>query len=247
MSTAEPRTQTGTERSTDGLVVDDLRVAYGRAQILMGLSLNVASTDVVGLVGQNGVGKTTTLRAISGVVPRQAQALTFRGAQLPSSPHQVARRGVIHVPEGRGIFSDLTVIDNLRYGAAAVGRDLPTEQLDLLLDAFPILARLLKRRAGLLSGGEQQMLTVARGLAANPKLLMVDEASLGLAPRAVDDVFAATAAWCRDHKTALLLVDQNVMAIADVCDRVYVLHDGRAVPLDHVDDDARNQLVSMYY
>ena len=164
----------------NGLVVRGLQVSYGDVRVLSDLDLDIRRGEVVGVAGLNGVGKTTLLRALSGVVPRRATLLSVDGVALPSSPRQVARAGVLHVPEGRRVFANLSVIDNLRYGAAAAGRSLAPALRTRVFQTFPRLAELRERRAGLLSGGEQQMLAVARGLVAEPAVLMVDELSHGL-------------------------------------------------------------------
>jgi len=209
-----------------GLEVSGLRAAYGSAVVLTGADLSVGPGEVVGLVGRNGAGKTTALRAISGIIPRSAGGLSFDGAALPAQPYRVARRGVIHVPEGRGVLRGLTVDENLRFGAAAVGRPFGADERRRVVAWFPPLEPLLARRAGLLSGGEQQMLAIARGLAAGPRLLMIDEMSLGLSPRAVREVMAAVLSACREQGVALLLVDQNLRSLAAHCDRLYVLAGG---------------------
>ena len=209
-----------------GLEVSGLRAAYGSAVVLTGADLSVGPGEVVGLVGRNGAGKTTALRAISGIIPRGAGGLSFDGAALPAQPYRVARRGVIHVPEGRGVLRGLTAEENLAFGAAAVGRPFGAAERERVLNWFPPLRPLMERRAGLLSGGEQQMLAIARGLAAGPRLLMIDEMSLGLSPRAVREVMAAVLSACREQGVALLLVDQNLRSLAAHCDRLYVLAGG---------------------
>jgi branched-chain amino acid transport system ATP-binding protein len=209
-----------------GLQVDGLRAAYGSAVVLTGVDLRVGPGEVVGLVGRNGAGKTTTLRAISGAIPRRADGLSFDGVSLPPRPDRVARRGVIHVPEGRQVLRGLSVEENLAFGAAAVGRPFGGADRERALAWFPLLRPLMARHAGLLSGGEQQTLAIARGLMARPRLLMVDEMSLGLSPRAVRDVLAAVLSACRDEGIALLLVDQNLRLLAAHSDRLYVLAGG---------------------
>ena len=209
-----------------GLEVTGLQAAYGSAVVLSGVDLRVGPGEVVGLVGRNGAGKTTTLRAISGTIPRRAEGMSFDGAALPAQPYRVARRGVIHVPEGRGVLRGLTVDENLAFGAAAVGGSFGAADRERTVAWFPALGPLLARRAGLLSGGEQQMLAIARGLMARPRLLMVDEMSLGLSPRAVREVMAAVLSACRDEDIALLMVDQSLRSVAAHCDRLYVLAGG---------------------
>jgi branched-chain amino acid transport system ATP-binding protein len=209
-----------------GLRIRGLRAAYGNAVVLTGVDLDVEPGEVVGLAGRNGAGKTTALRAVSGAMPRQAAALTFDDAPLSAQPDRVARRGVVHVPEGRGMLRGLSVEENLAFGAAAVGRTHRPADRDAVLRWFPQLQPLLPRKAGLLSGGEQQMLAVARGLMAQPRLLMVDEMSLGLSPRSVREVLGAVLAACRERQVALLMVDQNLRTLSAHCDRLYVLADG---------------------
>ena len=211
---------------TGGLAVAGLRAAYGSAVVLTGVDLSVGPGEVVGLVGRNGAGKTTTLRAISGTIPRSADGLSFDGAALPMRPYRVARHGVIHVPEGRMVLRGLTVEENLEFGAAAVGASFGAAERERALAWFPALRPLMARRAGLLSGGEQQMLAIARGLMARPRLLMVDEMSLGLAPRAVREVLAVVLSACREQSVALLMVDQNLRLLSAHCDRLYVLAGG---------------------
>ena len=211
----------------EGLRVRGLRVSYGSAVVLTGVDLEVEPGEVVGLVGRNGAGKTTTLRAISGMAPRRAEALSFDGAALSTQPHQVARRGVVQVPEGRGVLRGLSVEENLAFGAAAVGKPAGSDECQRVLGWFPPLRALAERKGGLLSGGEQQMLAIARGLMARPRLLMVDELSLGLSPRAVRDVLAALLTACREQGIALLMVDQNLRSLAAHCSRLYVLAGGR--------------------
>jgi ABC-type branched-subunit amino acid transport system ATPase component len=210
----------------NGLQVAGLRAAYGSAVVLTSVDLRVGPGEVVGLVGRNGAGKTTTLRAISGMIPRTAEGLSFDGASLPARPYRVARRGLIHVPEGRMVLRGLSVQENLAFGAAAVGRPFAVADRERALAWFPPLRPLMARRAGLLSGGEQQMLAIARGLTARPRLLMVDEMSLGLSPRAVRDVLGALLSACREDGIALLMVDQNLRLLAAHCDRLYVLAGG---------------------
>ena len=217
---------------TGGLEVAGLRAAYGSAVVLTGVDLSVGPGEVVGLVGRNGAGKTTTLRAISGTIPRNAGGLSFGGVSLPTHPYRVARQGVIHVPEGRMVLRGLTVEENLAFGAAAVGAAFGAAERERALAWFPALRPLMARRAGLLSGGEQQMLAIARGLMARPRLLMVDEMSLGLAPRAVREVLDAVLSACREQGVALLMVDQNLRLLSAHCDRLYVLAGGATTRYD---------------
>lgn len=208
------------------LTVRGLGAGYGPIRVLTDVNIEIGLGEVVGLAGLNGVGKTTTLRCISGMIPRAAGELTLDGQPLSAHAHVNARQGVVQVPEGRHVFGSLTVGENLRYGSVAGGRREWRERRDVILDVFPRLAELLNRRAGHLSGGEQQMLALARGLMGRPRLLMVDELSLGLAPKAAADISRALLDFAAREGLAMLLVDQNITLLRSTCDRLYVLRDG---------------------
>jgi branched-chain amino acid transport system ATP-binding protein len=211
---------------TGSLVVRGLQVRFGKASVLRGADLEVGAGEVVGLAGRNGAGKTTLLSAISGVLRRAAGEIRFDGRALPERPAVVARAGVLHVPEGRGLMHGLTVRDNLRLGCAAVGVPYSAAVWEATVAAFPQLHGLASKRAGLLSGGQQQMVAIARGLAAQARLLMVDELSLGLAPKTAIEALAALLTEARRRRTALLVVDQNVQTLLQSCDRTYFLDGG---------------------
>jgi branched-chain amino acid transport system ATP-binding protein len=219
------------------LRIANLAVSYGAAQVLSDVSLEVAPRQIVGLVGRNGAGKTTTLKTVSGLVQARHGRIEFEGEALPSRPELVARRGVIHVPEGRGLMPNLTARQNLRLGAYAVGRDFGPDDTRQTLELFPMIEASLDRPAGLLSGGQQQMVAIARGLAQGPRLLMIDELSLGLAPKIVKDLLALLVAIAQDRAIGLLLVDQNVRALAEVSDTIYHLEEGKAVLSDGKDEE----------
>jgi branched-chain amino acid transport system ATP-binding protein/branched-chain amino acid transport system permease protein len=211
------------------LDVHDLRAGYGRMEVVHGISFAVKRGEAVVIIGANGAGKTTTLRALAGLVPACRGLARFEDRDLVGgAPHRIARHGVALVPEGRMIFLEQTVFDNLRLGA--YGRrdaEVPAD-LERQLDRFPILRERRRQPAGTLSGGEQQMLAIARALMARPKLLLLDEPSLGLAPRLVAEVFEALERL-RDEGLTLLLVEQMAEAALDVADRGYVLEQGRIV------------------
>lgn len=208
-----------------GLEVSGLEVSRGAARVLERVDLRVARGDVVGLAGANGAGKTTALRAISGLERRRG-SVTVDGVELPTRPDAVVRRGVSHVPEGRGLMPSLTVQQNLEYGAIAAGQRYGSQAAREIEEVFPALGRLRRRRAGSLSGGEQQMVAIGRGLASNPRYLLVDELSLGLAPKIVEQLLMALVEVAQARSIGLLLVDQNVLALRQSCRRVYFLVDG---------------------
>lgn len=214
------------------LEVRDLRVNYGRIRALQGVSLDVAEGEIVALIGANGAGKSSTMNAISGVVRAAAGEIRLDGDSLVGlPPHRVVRRGVVQVPEGRLIFAGLTIEENLRLAAAAAhDRRRETEELERVLGLFPMLRDRLTERGSSLSGGQAQMLALARGLIAAPRLLLLDEPSLGLAPLAAREVFDLIPRL-RESGVTILLVEQNVRQALAVADRGYVLEGGR-VTLD---------------
>jgi branched-chain amino acid transport system ATP-binding protein len=208
------------------LEVRALGSRYGRIPALAAVDLQVAAGELVALVGANGAGKTTLLRSISGVQPSSAERLAFDGQDLrPLSARQRVQLGVVQVPEGRQVFGPLSVEDNLRLGAFARGR---ADGLETVLAMFPPLLEKRRLPAGNLSGGQQQMLAIARALMAEPRLLLLDEPSMGLAPRLVAEIFAQIAAL-KAQGTTILLVDQNARAALAIADRGYVMETGRIV------------------
>jgi branched-chain amino acid transport system ATP-binding protein len=211
------------------LEVEGLTAAYGQIRALHGVDLTVGEGQVVALLGPNGAGKTTTLRAICGMV-RAAGRIAFRGRDLTGlATEKVSRLGIAHVPEGRGTFSGLTVAENLTLGA--YGRrdpDVPRD-IDRWYGIFPRLADRRDQPAGSLSGGEQQMLAVARALLSRPALLLLDEPSLGLAPMVVREVFEVLTGIRAEQGTGMLLVEQNAALALELADAAYVLAAGRTV------------------
>jgi branched-chain amino acid transport system ATP-binding protein len=209
------------------LTIRDLWVSYGPVAAIRGVSLVVAPGEVVALLGANGAGKSTMLRTISGLIRPSAGEIHFAGQRIDRlSPPRIVRLGIAHSPEGRRLFGMLTVAENLKLGAAA-RRDGAgvAEDRERLLDLFPILRERIGQQAGTLSGGEQQMLALARAMMARPQLLMLDEPSLGIAPIVVHSIFS-TLADLRRLGTTMLLVEQNMSLALDLADRAYVLRTG---------------------
>ncbi|MBI4341203.1 MAG: ABC transporter ATP-binding protein [Candidatus Omnitrophica bacterium] len=230
------------------LRVESLVAGYGRITCLHEVSLEVGAGEIVALLGANGAGKSTTLKAISGLLPIRAGRVVFEGETLNSVPaHQMARRGISHVPEGRRILARLTVDENLELGAyARSDRKAIRQDRDRVFGLFPVLAERRRQLAGTLSGGEQQMLAMGRGLMARPRLLLLDEPSLGLAPRLVEAVFS-TIRRINQEGVALLLVEQNAYQALRVAHRGYVLDAGRITLADTAEHLADNPSVRSAY
>ncbi len=210
------------------LAMRDVRAGYGPLEVLHGISLDVELGEIVVILGANGAGKTTTMRAVSGMIGRQGQ-VTFEGADISStSAEKIVRLGIAQVPQGRGTFAELTVEDNLRSGAY-VRRDAVDADIDRWYEVFPRLAERRSQRAGSLSGGEQQMLAIARALMSKPKLLLCDEPSLGLAPLITQELFEVLKKLNADEGLSILLVEQNANLALKVAHRVYLLETGNVV------------------
>ena len=206
------------------LRVEGLSAGYGSVEVLWEVELEVGEDEIVALVGSNGAGKTTLLRAVSGLIPASAGEVRFGDEPISGlRPEQIVTRGVAHVPEGRHLFQGLTVRENLQAGGYALRGG---AELERAVELFPRLGERLGQLAGSLSGGEQQMCAIARGLMSRPKLLMIDELSLGLAPKLVDQIFEQLEAVAAEG-TALLVVEQDVDAALRIAQRGYVLETGR--------------------
>jgi branched-chain amino acid transport system ATP-binding protein len=230
------------------LEIENLDVHYGGIHALKGVSLKVEKGEVVTLIGANGAGKTTTLRAISGLVKPSAGRVKFNGQDITNAaPHTIVHRGLVHAPEGRGIFSNMTVDENLQIGAflrtdpAGIKKD-----REHALSLFPRLKERLWQNAGTLSGGEQQMLAIARALMSRPKLLLLDEPSLGLAPQVVALIFKIVKTIAADG-TTILLVEQNAHMALGVASRAYVLEVGQIVLEGPAKDLAKDDKIRKAY
>jgi branched-chain amino acid transport system ATP-binding protein len=215
------------------LSVRSISAHYGRARVLDGVSFDVEAAEIVSVVGANGAGKSTIVKVISGMVRPSAGRILFEGEDITSLPaHEIVRRGIVHVPEGRRLFGDMTVLENLLLGSThRTARAARVEGLDHVYRLFPILRERQLQLARTLSGGEQQMLAIARGLMARPKLLMLDEPSLGLAPKIVAEILNVIGDLNRDGLT-VLLIEQNVKHSLSIADHGVVLENGRIVLAD---------------
>jgi len=209
------------------LAIEKLQVAYGKVQALWDVTLEVPDGEIVALVGANGAGKTTLLKTVSGLLRRQSGSITFDGKHIEeASPPEIVKHGVVHVPEGRKLFPELTVIDNLLMGAYTISQSERPQRLERVFKVFPVLQERQKQIAGTLSGGEQQMVAIGRGMMAGPKLLMLDEPSLGLAPLLVEEVFGVITEINRLGVT-VLLVEQNTQHALTLAHRGFVMELGR--------------------
>lgn len=225
-----PGERTGETR----LMVDSISTFYGEAQALKNVSLEVKSHEVVAILGSNGAGKTTLLKTITGLLAPRTGTITFEQEQINGSPaHAIIRKGVASVPEGRELFGTMTVWDNLLMGTYSLRdnerKEVLKDRLDVIFGLFPILKQRLKQKAETMSGGEQQMLAVGRALMANPRLLVLDEPSLGLSPVLVAEMMRVLKRICIEMEVSLLLVEQNARAALKIADYVYVLERGEVV------------------
>jgi branched-chain amino acid transport system ATP-binding protein len=234
--------------SRAGLVVEDLEVRYGAVRAVRSLSFEVPPGEIVGLIGANGAGKSSTLHAIMGVVPSGGDVRLGGTSLRGRSPEDVARAGIALVPEGRRIFAELTVEENLRLGLAARrSRAEATGVLRSVYELFPVVEEFRKRQAGALSGGQQQQLAIARALVAEPDVLLLDEPSLGLAPRLVDVVFDALAE-IRARGLAVLLVEQRAQRTVGLANRSHVLANGELrLTLGPEEADDTETMIAAYF
>jgi len=231
------------------LEIINLAVSYGAINALHGISLKVAQGQIVTLIGSNGAGKSTTLRAISGLIRPKGGEIRYEGASLAGlPPHEIVKRGLSHVPEGRMVFANLTVLENLRMGAylqtnAAVIR----QELEFVFATFPRLKERAQQEAGTLSGGEQQMLAIGRALMSKPRFLLLDEPSLGIAPLLVKTIFEKIVEINRQQGLTILLVEQNANLALEISHYGYVLETGRIILADESAKLRQNPQVKSAY
>jgi branched-chain amino acid transport system ATP-binding protein len=229
------------------LEVRDLLVSYGEIRAVKGISLSVAAGEIVAILGGNGAGKTTTLKTVSGLLAPRSGEILLDGESLRGvPPHLIVRKGIAHVPEGRHVFNRLTVYENLEMGAYARSDTGVAADLDRVFALFPRLWERRRQRAGTLSGGEQQMLAIGRALMANPRLLLLDEPSMGLAPVLVEQIFETVQSINRQG-TTVLLVEQNAALALEVATRAYVLETGTIVLSGAAADLVRHEDVRRAY
>ena len=230
------------------LELRNINTYYGAIHAIRDISLDVSEGEIVAVIGANGAGKSTTLMTISGIVPARSGTITFMGEDIAKLPaHRIVQLGIVQSPEGRRVFAELTVKENLQMGAyARRDRGGVREDLDMCYALFPILAERRRQRAGSLSGGEQQMLAIGRGLMARAKLLLLDEPSLGLAPKLVETIFEKIEQINRDGIT-VLLVEQNAKRALAISDRAYVLESGRVSASGPAAQIAADERIVEYY
>ena len=211
------------------LKVKDLRAGYGKVDVLHGINLEVNASECVALVGANGAGKSTTLKCICGLIEARSGSIEFEGHRIDGLPgHSIVRRGITMCPEGRQVFAEMSVLENLEMGAHTRHDKAQRSDLEEMLDLFPVLRDRVRQRAGTLSGGEQEMLAIARALMSRPRLCIFDEPSLGLAPKIVEEV-EQTIARIKARGTTILLVEQNASMALRLSDRAYVFEAGEIV------------------
>ena len=231
------------------LEVRDMQTYYGNIQALKGIDLQISEGEIITLIGANGAGKTTTLMSISGIVPPRSGEVIFEGKSISGlSPNEIVAQGICQVPEGRRIFPYLTVSENLDMGAfLRTGKQEIKSDIEYIFELFPILAERRNQAGGTLSGGEQQMLAVGRALMAKPRLLLLDEPSLGLAPLVVKQIFEIIKKINQENKTTIFLVEQNANQALKVAHRGYVMENGKITLSDSSQNLMANEEVKMAY
>jgi len=216
---------------TDTLLsVENIAVSFGGVKALGGVSLSIDEGEVVALIGPNGAGKSTILKTIFGLVPPDSGKVFVYGQHVLPKPYEIIKQGIAYVPQGRRVFKHLTVYENLEIGGYAVGsKGVIKERIAEMFQMFPVLKQKRNEKSGQLSGGQQQMLAIARGLMTAPKVLLLDEPSLGLSPKIVKEVFEHIERISTERKTAIMIVEHNLKTLATVADRTYILARGEVV------------------
>jgi branched-chain amino acid transport system ATP-binding protein len=233
---------------TTALRLVDLHVSYGQVKSVTGVTFTVDEGSIVAVIGSNGAGKSTLLKAISGLITPESGSIEFRGKSIVNmAPHAIAKLKMIHVPEGRGILTEMSVKENLEMGAyLESNRKKIRQRMKEVCNLFPILDKRLKQKSGTLSGGEQQMLAIARAIMAGPELLMLDEPSLGLAPLVIRDVFNTIRKINREGNT-ILLMEQSANLALNVAEHAFILENGKVVLSGSTDDLINNEQVRKIY
>ncbi len=214
------------------LEIKDIHVHYGGVKALDGVGIMLDEGEIVALMGPNGAGKSTILKTIFGLAPIYSGKVLWHEKEINPIPYEMVDRSVSFVPQGRRVFKSLTVKENLEIGAYSVRKDEVKEKLEDVLDIFPMLKEKINEKSGHLSGGQQQMLAIARGLMIDPKVLLLDEPTLGLSPKIVKEVFEKIKEINQRHKTAILIVEHNIKSVLDIVDRAYILDKGKIVAAD---------------
>ena len=231
------------------LKIENISTYYGNIQALKDVSIEVAEGEIVALIGANGAGKTTTLMSVSGIVPPRAGRILLDGDPIDElSPEKIVKMGVVQVPEGRRIFPDMTVLENLEMGAfLRTNKHLIQQDLNYVMTIFPILEKRQRQLGGTLSGGEQQMLAISRALMARPRVLLLDEPSLGLAPLIIKQIFDMIRQINKENNTTIFLVEQNANQALKLADRGYVMENGRITLVDSAERLLSNDEVRKAY
>lgn len=211
------------------LKINNLKVHYGGVKALDGVDVNLDESEIVALMGPNGAGKSTILKALFGLAPIEKGKIYWHQEKIIPKSHEIVQRGISFVPQGRQVFKSLSVYENLEMGGYFVDRNILKTRIEGVLDIFPDLRKKLKQSAGTLSGGQQQMLAIARGLVSDPKVLLLDEPSLGLSPKIVKEVFAKIKEINERRETAIMIVEHNLHSVLSIVDRAYLLDKGLIV------------------
>jgi branched-chain amino acid transport system ATP-binding protein len=230
------------------LALEGITVQYGGVKALDGASVSLDEGEVVALMGPNGAGKSTILKAIFGIAPITSGAVIWEEQKISPVPHEVVARGISFVPQGRRVFADLSVYENLQIGGFTIQDSRITdERIKSLFDMFPVLYEKRRAKSGTLSGGQQQMLAIARGLMTDPKVLLLDEPSLGLSPKVVKEVFAFIKEINEKRKTAVMVVEHNIRSLLSIATRGYVLDKGRVVAHGNPEELTKNGILEKVF